>query len=84
MHFDWYGSIEELEKYEESVKKLCEGIDGVKFLGRFEPHNKKFHWTFFFKVKDMSIWAKLPPQPEGFERDYKILTHIVNEYYEAA
>jgi len=81
-HFDWYGSIEELTKLEEGMKKVCEGIDGIKFLGRFGPHNKKFHWTWFFKSKDMGTWEKLQ-WPEGYERDYKILTHQVNEYYES-
>jgi len=79
-HFDWFGSIEELEKLEAGAKKHWDGSDGVKFLGRFGPHNKKYHWTHFYKVTDMSTWANRKPFP-GYKRDYKIVTHQEFEYY---
>ena len=79
-HFDWFGSIEELEKLEADVKKLWDGSDGVKFLGRFAPSNRKYHYTWFNKATDDITWANRK-RLEGFKRDYKILTHMVDDIY---
>ena len=83
MHYDWFGTIEELVKLEEGLKNHFDGSDGVKFLGRFGPHNKKYHWTFFFKATDLSTWANRKPL-QGFTRDYKIMTLQVMDYYSDA
>jgi hypothetical protein len=80
-HFDWFGPIEELDELNNRIKKLWDGKDGVEFLGRFTPDNKNFHWTHFYKVKDMKAWANRKPF-DWYKRDYKVHTHSVLEFYE--
>ena len=79
-HFDWAGSIEDLEELDKNFKKLRDGSEGVEFLGRYSPQNKKFHWTFVFKAKDFKAWTNKSTQ-DFYKRDFKELTHAVNEYY---
>ena len=52
-------------------------------MGRYGPWNKKYHWTYFTKVKDISTWQKMNDSWEE-ERDYKELTHQVLDIYEKA
>lgn len=79
-HFDWLGSIEKLEELDKNFKKLRDGSEGVEFLGRYSPQNKKFHWTFFFEAKDLKTWTNMKSQ-DFYKRDFKELTHVVTEYY---
>ena len=79
-HFDWYGSIDDLKELDKKFKKLRDGSEGVEFLGRFSPQNKKYHWTFVFKAKDFKTWTNMTPQ-DFYKRDFKELTHAVYEYY---
>ena len=81
MHFDWFGPIKELEEIDKKLKELWNGSDGVELLGRFSPHNHKFHWTWFVKAKDMETWVKRK-RPTFYKRDYKVHTHQIAEYYE--
>jgi len=80
-HFDWFGSIEELEEVEKKLKKHWDGKDGIEFLGRYSPTNKRFHWTHFYKVKDWQAWANQKPLP-GYKRDYNVVHHAIYEFYE--
>ncbi len=80
-HFDWYGTSEKLKKFDEAWKKNCEKHDDTTFMGRYGPWNKKYHWTLFTKVKDISTWQKLNDGFE-FERDYTELSHLVLDVYE--
>ena len=79
-YFDWFGPIEELEDLDKKFKKHFNGSEGVEWLGRFGPQNKKFHWTYFFKAKDFNAWVNRKPV-EGFKRDYNVLTHNIVEYF---
>ncbi len=82
VNFDWFGPISELEEWEKKLKKHFDGKDGVEFLGRFAPHNKKYHWTRFFWAKDFKTWANRKIPEFAPKRDYKVMTHSVAEYYE--
>ena len=82
-HFDWFGPIEELDEIDKKLKKFYDGKDGVEFLGRFAPHNHKYHWTRFFKAKDFKTWVNRKlPSPPFYIRDYDVMTHTVGDYYE--
>ena len=79
--FDWFGSIEELEKLDKTVKKNLEG-SGVEYLGRFAPYNRNYHWTYFFKAKDLITWENARLHIDaGYKRDYKVHTHEIMEFY---
>ena len=80
-HFDWYGTAEKLKKFDEAWKKNCEKHEDSTFMGRYGPWNKKYHWTLFTKVKDISTWQKLNDGFE-FERNYTELSHLVLDVYE--
>lgn len=56
VNVDFYGSDTELEVLTKAIKAF-EKEEGVEFLGRYEPSNTKWHYTFFFKAKDMLTWA---------------------------
>jgi hypothetical protein len=83
-HFDWFGDMEELEKWDKIFKKHYDGSEGVEYMGRFGPHNKKYHWTNIWKAKDFVTWLQRthPEEMKTFKRDYKIYSHSVSEYYE--
>jgi hypothetical protein len=80
VYFDWFGDIKELEELDNKWKELYDGSDGVEWLGRYGPHNKKLHWVYFYKVKDLSAWANRKPQ-DFYKRDYNVLTHNIIEYF---
>ena len=80
-YFDWFGDIKELEKLDKKWKKLYDGSDGVEWLGRYAPQNKKMHWVYFYKVKDLATWANRKPQ-DFYTRDYNVLTHSTVEYFQ--
>ena len=79
-HFDWYGTAEKLKEYDEAWKKAAEKTEGAKFMGRYGPWNKKYHWTNITKVKDINTWMKLGESFE-WDRDYKEISHFVLEIY---
>ncbi len=79
--FDWNGSMKELEERDEMLKKFYDGKDGVEFLGRYAPHDKMLHWTRFFKTKDFNAWVNRKTADWMLNRDYKVMTHQIAEYY---
>jgi hypothetical protein len=82
-HYDWSGTAEGLKDLDEVWKKIAEKTEGGKFMGRYGPWNKKYHWTNMLKVKDMNTWSKMDKVFETeFKRDYKALTHLVLDIYE--
>jgi hypothetical protein len=80
-YFDWFGPIEELDEWEKKLKKLYDGSDGVELLGRFVPHNQKFHWTRIYKAKDFNAWVNRKMLSQPFKRDIKVMTHALIDYY---
>jgi hypothetical protein len=80
MHFDFFGTTEELEGIDDSMKKACEKTDGVAYLGRFGPRCKKYHWTRLFKVDHLNafdaIWSNI-----DYIKDPKIMGHAEEEFY---
>lgn len=81
-HYDWYGSMEELEEYTEKWKEVWDGSEGVEYLGRYGPSTRKFHWTDFIKAEDWNAWIRARERLTEIKRDRKIITHIIQEYYE--
>ena len=77
---DWDGTDERLKAHNEAWKKACEKTEGAKYLGRYMPWNKKYHWTYVTKVKDLSTWLETTQNFE-WERDYKEITHHEIEFY---
>jgi hypothetical protein len=82
-HFDWFGDLEEVEKWDKINKRHYDGSEGVEFMGRFGPHNKKYHWTAIWKVKDLVTWVNrtYPEEMKTWQRDYKTYSHVEYEYY---
>lgn len=78
-HYDWFGPIKELDEMAKKLKEHFNGKDGVEFLGRYAPHNKKFHWTHIYKAKDYNAWVNRKPME--YKRDYKVHTHSIVEIY---
>lgn len=78
-YFDWQGTTEELEKLDKLVEKDCDKLEGVKYKGRYGPHNKKFHWAYFYKTESYDQFNKVGAD---IPRDYQKASHIVNEIFE--
>jgi hypothetical protein len=82
LHIDWFGSAEELQESDNSLRKACDEIDGVKYKGRFTPNQKKYHWTYLFKAENLASWEKAWEKMSESPRDYNKLTHGELEYYQ--
>jgi hypothetical protein len=56
---------------------------GVNEKGARAPNSKKFHWTYFLKVKDYCAWEEGFYKNIGsdYKRDIKILSHAVMDFY---
>ena len=80
MPMDWDGTDERLKARDEAYKKASEKTEGAKLLGRYMPWNKKYHWTYIVKVKDLPTYAAMMQNFE-WERDYKEITHGEVEFY---
>jgi len=72
-YFDWYGTEQELKELDEIIDKECAKIDGMKNLGRYGPHNRKYHFCRVFETDTYP----LPSLP--VPRDYNKMTHWVSE-----
>jgi hypothetical protein len=79
-HFDWGGTDERLKAHDEAWKKACEKTEGAEYLGRYNPYNKKYHWTAVTKVKDLPTWYEVTKKFE-WKRDLKATTHDELELY---
>jgi hypothetical protein len=82
MHFDWGGNEKQLKEFDDLWKKIDKKLAGVKVLGRMSPWNKKYHFTIFTEIDDISKvmefnehWSK------EYNRDYGVLTHVIYEFY---
>ena len=78
-YFDWQGTMEELEKFDKVVVKECDKFEGVKYKGRYGPHNKKFHWAYFFKIESYDEFNKVGAD---IPRDYNKMSHIVIDLFQ--
>ena len=79
-HVDFYGSDKELEELDQSFKDMAEATDGMEYKGRYSPQNKKWHWTYFFKVKDYHV-AEESQNNWKYDRDKSKFTHGIGEFY---
>ena len=79
-HMDWYGTAERLKERDEAQKKASDKTEGSKYLGRFVPWNKKFHFTYMHQVKHLVTWQATLQNLE-WKRDYKEITHGEMEIY---
>ena len=80
MHFDYYGTAEELEELTKQWKKQAEKTKGVKYIARLAPWNKKFHWTIFLEMDNVACLHDFTSTWD-YERDYSKDTHGVWEIY---
>ena len=81
MHYDWAGTIEELDKLCEIWKKHAEKTDGVEWKGRLVPWNKKYHFTNVMVVDDITRLYAYQSTMES-NRDYSKLTHAIYDFYQ--
>jgi len=72
-YFDWYGTAEELKEQDKAIKDYASKHEGLEYMGRYGPHNKKYHWVRIFKTD------KYPLPQAPTPRDYKKMTHWVSE-----
>jgi hypothetical protein len=75
VNWDFYGSDEELEEADKMFKEMADMSDGVEYMGRLTPTSLKWHFTYFFKCKDMNAWVNRK-RPE-WNRDRNKFTHGV-------
>jgi len=81
MHYDWSGTIKELEGLCEEWKKHAEKTKGVEWKGRLAPWNKKYHWTNVMLVDNIACLHDYQSTMDS-KRDYSKLTHGVWDFYE--
>jgi hypothetical protein len=80
MHFDFWGDENDLKKFDKANEEVAEKTEGMKYLGRYSPTNKKFHWTVFWKVKNFRTWED-SIENRTYKRNLKHLSHAVMEFY---
>ena len=76
-YVDWHGTMDELEKYDKAIEKACKEL-GIKFHGRQAPHNKKYHWAYFYEADSFDDWMKTAAK---IPRDYTKVSHMVIDYF---
>ncbi len=83
MHIDFWGDDDELKKLDKVMENMAKKSADIEYLGRFSPNSKKFHWTYFLKVKDYGAWEEGFYKNIGsdYKRDIKILSHAVMDFY---
>ena len=81
-YFDWFGSPEELKKFNEAWKKACNETEGIKSTKLYSSHQARYHYAWitntdsYEKVMEANskVWEHAP-------RDRNKLTHAVNEIF---
>ena len=82
MHFDWSGTEAQLKAFDELWKKVCKKVDGVKYIGRMSPWNKKYHYTVFAEIEDICKIKEFGEHwNKEYTRDYGVLTHAIYDLY---
>jgi hypothetical protein len=59
VHYDWNGTKKRLEEYTQIHYEMANMIEDAKFLGRYVPWNKKYHWTHVWEIKNLAILHEL-------------------------
>ncbi len=80
INVDFFGSDKDVEELTKAYEAVGKKTEGVEFLGRFVPNTTKWHFTFFFKSKDLATWASASGNFE-YKRDKSKFTHGAVEYY---
>jgi hypothetical protein len=80
MHFDYFGTMEELEAITKEWKNHAENTKGVKYIARLAPWNKKYHWTMFLELDNLTCLHDYTSTWD-LERDYSKMTHGIWESY---
>jgi hypothetical protein len=75
LYFDWFGTVEELEEFEEEAAIVYAEEDGVEFKGRYAPDNRKFHFVYVYETDSYGRLLEVLMGPEMPPRDFKKLTH---------
>ena len=82
MHIDWNGTEKQLKEYDESYEKTAEKTEGIKFVGRLVPWNKKYHFTYVLKCDDITRFHKFGQNWFAeYARDYGTVSHGEYEFY---
>lgn len=63
-----------LKEHYETVKRACEGLDGVDFVGLYSPANEAWNWVYLFETESMGKHREISREteelfggrPEGF------------------
>ena len=78
-YFDWFGTPEELEKFNEAWRKVCEEAEGVKSTKLYTSHQARYHYAWITKTDSYDAVSeansKMPP------RDRNVMTHAVTEIF---
>ena len=82
LSFDWFGKLEVLDEWDTSLKKTCQEMKGIKYMGRWAPNNARYHWCYIFETDDYGKpTAALNKARPGYTRDYSKVTHSIVEVY---
>ena len=76
-YIDWEGTMDELKKWDKEVEKSCKETR-VKYMGRWGPHNKKYHWAYFFEAETFEKWMEMGRK---LPRDYSKVSHLEMDYF---
>jgi hypothetical protein len=80
IHFEFFGSDEELEILDNSWKEMAKASEGVEYEGKYIPLQGRYHFTTLFKVDSLHAWEKSSAN-WNYQRDKKKLTRASVEFY---
>lgn len=58
IYFDWTGSRKELKDWNERIIESCKNI-GVKYMGLYGPHNKKWNYVSIFESESYDKFLEM-------------------------
>jgi hypothetical protein len=81
IHFEFFGSDEELEEVYNVWKDMAIAAEGVELVGRFTPNQGRYHCTYLIKADSLAAWEKGYDNYTWPARDKSKLTRVSIEYY---
>ena len=75
LYFDWFGTVKELEEFEEEAAIVYAKEDGVEFKGRYAPDNRKFHFVYVYETYSYGRLLEVLMSKQMPPRDFKKITH---------
>ncbi len=80
-YFDWFGTADELNQFDEMVKNVSQQIEGIEYKGRYTPNQKKFHWIWLIESEDFGKWEEAWNLLTKYPRDLRKLPHGIIEFF---